>query len=130
MVLCDHVHVDGTTQKQTILGTFSTVGSSEFPAKVSFAVYYAITDADGQIEITFRTVDSKHAFEDNSDPVFSVDIPIQSPSPLAVIEGRIYVRDMTLPEPGVYHCELLWGESTLMSRRLVALRPSDLQGDT
>jgi hypothetical protein len=129
MILCDDVHIDSTTGKQTILGTFSTVGASDFPTKVSFAVYYAITDAEGSMDLTFRMVDSKHGFDEESTPIFEVTFTIQTPSPLAVLEGRIYVANAILPQAGVYHCELLAGENVLMSRRLVAIRPpASLEG--
>jgi hypothetical protein len=125
MILCDNVHIDSTTGKQTILGTFSTVGAREFPTKVSFAVYYAITDAEGSVDLVFRMVDSRHGFDEESAPVFELAFTIQTPSPLAVLEGRIYVANAVLPEAGVYHCELLAGENVLMSRRLLAIRPPD-----
>lgn len=125
MVLCDNVHMDSTTGKQTILGTFSTVGAKDFPTRLEFAVYYAITDAVGDLELTFRIVDSKHGFEDNQPPVLEKPFQLNSPTPLAVMEGRILV-DAVLPEPSVYHCELLADGNVLMSRRLVAVRPSDL----
>jgi hypothetical protein len=125
MILCDNVHIDSTTGKQTILGTFSTVGANQFPTKASFAVYYAITDAEGSFDLLFRMVDSKHGFDEKSTPVFEIAFTNQSPSPLAVIEGRLYVANAILPEPGVYHCELLAGENVLMSRRLVAICAPD-----
>jgi hypothetical protein len=123
MILCDNVHIDSTTGKQTILGTFSTVGAGEFPTKVSFAVYYAITDAEGSVDLVFRMVDSQHGFDEESTPVIELTFTNQTPSPLAVIEGRLYVANAILPVAGVYHCELLAGENVLMSRRLVAIQP-------
>ena len=129
MVLCDNLHVDATTGKRTILGTFSTVGAQEFPAKLRFVVYFAITDAEGEWELVFRMVDSSHAFEDGVPPIFEFPIPINSPNPLAVLEGQIHVGG-EIPKPGVYHCELLCNGNVLMSRRLIAIRPSDLQGET
>ena len=121
MILCDSVHVDKATGKQTILGTFSTFGSTRYPARISLAIYYAITDAEGEIPLTFRVVDSKHGFEDDIEPVFSMEFMVRSPSPLAVVEGHFGLANGILPAAGVYHCELLTGDSVLMSRRLVAI---------
>jgi hypothetical protein len=126
MILCDNVHIDSTTGKQTILGTFSTVGAKDFPCDVAFALYYALTDAEGEVDLTYRMVDSKHGFDDESTPIFAINFQVMTPSPLAVIEGAIVVKTQ-LPNPGVYHCELLTGDSVLMSRRLVALRPPTVQ---
>ena len=129
MVLCDAVHRDRATGKRTILGTFSAVSATEFPTSFSLSVYYAITDASGEFPVTFRIVDSAHAFDEQSEPVFQVDATLRSPSPLAVHEGVIGLSPVTLPEPGVYHCELLHGEELLMSRRLVAICVSHTEAD-
>jgi hypothetical protein len=128
-VLCDAVHRDRATGKSTILGTFSAVSAAEFPTSFSLSVYYAITDAKGEFPVTFRIVDSAHAFDDQSEPVLQFDTLLRSPNPLAVHEGVIRLSSVTLQEPGVYHCELLHGEELLMSRRLVAIRPADLEAD-
>jgi hypothetical protein len=129
MILCDAIHIDSSTGKQTILGTFSTVGAHVFPATVSFGVYFAITDIEGKLDLIFRMVDSKHGFDDDSTPVFELPIEIMSPSPLAVVEGHSFVSNATLTEPGVYHCELLTGDNVLMARRLVAIKPPNALGE-
>lgn len=108
MILCDSVHKDSTTGKQTILGTFSTVNSQVFPAKLSFAVYYAVTDADADQELIFRVVDSRHGFEEGVEPVCEMTFPVKSPSPLAVIEGRIIFRDSSSKNREFITVSCLW----------------------
>jgi len=124
LVLCDAVHRDPATGKCTILGTFSTVNSLEFPTHLSFCQYNAVTDADGEFKLKFQIVDSGHSFEEDAKPLFSVEVDLHSPSPLAVIEGTMAIQNVPLPKPGVYHCELLHEETLLMSRRLVAIQMS------
>jgi hypothetical protein len=122
MVLADAVHIDPGTHKRFILGTFSTLASESFPAQLNLSVYYGITDAEtGEFEVTFRIVDSKHLFDDDTEPLFSTTIPINSPSPMAVCEGILTLRGLMIPAAGVYHCELLYGNEVLMARRLVAV---------
>ena len=122
MVLADAVHIDPGTQKRFILGTFSTLASPSFPATLNLSVYYGITDADeGDYEVTFRIVDSRHLFDDETEPLLLTTFPIHSPSPLAVCEGILSMKGLTIPAPGVYHCELMHGSEVLMSRRLVAI---------
>jgi hypothetical protein len=72
-------------------------------------------------------VDSKHSFDDDSQPILELQMNSHSPNPLAVIEGALG-GIVEIPESGVYHCELLAGGNVLMSRRLVALRRSDFEG--
>lgn len=130
MVLCDDVHIDPGTQKRFIMGTFSTIASHSFPATINLAVYYGITDAGGDMEITFRIVDSRHLFDDSSEPLFFVTFPMTSPTPLAVCEGILQVKGLTIPSAGVYHCELMHGEEVLMARRLVAIElPKPSEGE-
>ena len=121
MVLCDEVHRDPATGKSTILGTFGTLGAREYPAPVKLCVYFAITDAIGDIEITFRLVDSKDIMDETVEPVFAFSLMVNSPNPLSVTEGSFGVRGM-LPRPAVYHCEMFAGQDLLMSRRLVAVK--------
>jgi hypothetical protein len=129
MVLCDAIHTDSTTGKKTILGTFSAVHSDSFPTKINLSVYYAITDCPADFEMTFRVVHSKHLFEDGVEPALEAKYPGKSPSPLAVVEGQFFLQNAVLQEPGVYHCELLAEDSLLMSRRLIALGPDEIQGE-
>ena len=126
MVLCDAVHRDSATGKHTILGTFSTLASKEFPAPLQLAVYFAITDAQGEYELVFRIVDSGHAFDDEIEPEVVLRLPVSSPSPLAVFEGHFGVQG-PIRKAGVYHCELLLNDNVLMSRRLVAVDPTSLE---
>jgi len=129
MVLCDAVHGDRATGKQTILGTFSTVGAREFPTRTTFSVYWAITDLAEEAMLTMRVVDSRHGFDDESKPLGDFpSLQLQTPSPLAVLEGCFTVQNLQLPSPGVYHCELLVDDEVVMSRRLVAIKPSDIAG--
>jgi len=51
MVLCDEVHVDPSTHKRTILGTFSALSCAEFPDTLKFKVYVGATNGHGMTEI-------------------------------------------------------------------------------
>lgn len=124
MVLCDAAHRDPATGKWTILGTFSTVGSQQYPTQIQMCAYWSITDVVGSIDLTLRLVDSADLFSDETKPVFEHMMQLDSPSPLAAIEGVMLVRTV-LPKPAVYHCELLDGDNLLMSRRLVAIEPPE-----
>jgi hypothetical protein len=121
MVLCDWVHRDGTSGKATILGTFSVLRAPEFPTKLSFWVYFSLTDILGEFNLTLRIVDSEHEFIDENEPIVNRTAVLTSPSPLVVHEGAIQVKNLEIPRPGVYHCELLNGAIVLMSRRLAAV---------
>ncbi len=122
MVLCDHVHRDATTGKFTILGTFSTLAAREFPAKVTFSLYFAITDGLGPTELRLRLVNASCGIANGSDDdnvVFQVAFDFEFTDPLMVLENASGIGT-EIPVPGLYHCELWAGEELLMSRRLLA----------
>ena len=125
MVLCDAVHRDGATGKFTILGTFSTFAVREYPAKVSFCVYYAVTDGLGPTTLRLRLVDAASGIADSAGgkhqkSVFEIRADFGFDNPLAVVESTVGIETV-LPMPGLYHCELWAGDDLLMSRRLQAV---------
>jgi hypothetical protein len=124
MVLCDGVHRDAATGKFTILGTFSTIGAREFPAKVGFCVYYAVTDGLGPATLRLQIVDASCDILDSADNadgmVFSASMDFDFVDPLLVLETRLSIG-VELPKAGLYYCELWAGDDLLMSRRLLAV---------
>ena len=135
MVLCDAVHQDRATNKFTILGTFST-RREQFPLHFAAMIYFAITDGSGEVMLSVRIVESAADITDEDGVVVfeSPRIPIHLPSPLMVMEGVIpligqdergMIQPVSLPRPGVYHCELRANDQLLMARRLLALGPPD-----
>jgi len=131
MVICDHVHRDPATLKCTVLGTFSSIGSSVFPAPVHLTVYFAITDGLGPASLYLQLIDANAGVidprdkEDQEGRVFLFEKQIEFSNPLVVVEGHISL-DGKIPRPGQYHCELWAGDDVLMSRRLMAV---ELEGD-
>ncbi len=123
MVLCDSIHRDATTGKFTILGTFSTLGAREFPAKVQFCVYYSVTDGLGPTAVRLRLVDASCHIANGVDPkegvLFELSWEFDLENPLLVLEGMAGIRAV-IPKEGLYHCELWAGDDLLMSRRLLA----------
>lgn len=131
LVLCDAVHTDPTTRKNTILGTFSTVETDRLPAKIAISVYWAITECEGTINLRFQIVHASAIADDMVEPEFTLDLPvINSPSPLVVIEGQLSAKPVELSRRGVYHCELYADDVLLMSRRLVVYSEEENLGST
>jgi len=125
MVLCDAVHRDAATGKFTLLGTFSTLAVREYPAKVNFCIYYAVTDGLGPTTLRLRLVDAASGIADSADAkpeksVFDIRADFAFDNPLAVVESTVGIETV-VPRPGLYHCELWAGDDLLMSRRLMAV---------
>ena len=119
MVLCDRVHQDPATRKNTLLGTFSTFAAVSYPAPLQVAIYFALTDGQGEHDIKIRIINSEHIVNDDVVSIFEADSKITFPDPICVVETSLGMV-IPVPESGVYHCELLCGSDVLMSRRIVA----------
>lgn len=130
MVLCDAVHRDATTGKFTILGTFSAFAADAFPAQVRCSVYYSVTDGLGPTSLRLRIVDAKQGIMDSISEdeglVFEASTEFDFESPLLVLEAAASIG-VSLPKPGLYHCELWAGNELLMSRRLLAVNKETLE---
>ena len=124
MVLCDHVHRDRATGKNTILGTFGTINSASYPTTLNLSIYFAVTDGLGKHTLIIQMVNANDVVS-GGDPVFRAECPVEIPDPLAVMETALALVGVKIPSAGVYHCELLCGENVLMSRRLIAHDISD-----
>ncbi len=134
MVLCDAVHRDLSTGKFTILGTFTTLGAAKYPAVVMGAVYFAVTDGLGEVDLRIRIVESQADLTDADGTLIfeSQSNKVRFGSPLEVLEGAFLLSKVgedgmaapvMLPHEGMYHCELTANGVLLMSRRLLALGP-------
>lgn len=123
MVLCDGIHRDAGSGKHTILGTFSTIHFDKLPNKSPFAVYFAITDGQGEFSLQLRIVDAKADLSDDVEQLFETPkIEFECPSPLMVIEGGFVVAPV-FEKTGHYICQLLANGEEIMERRLlVAVR--------
>lgn len=132
MVLCDAVHRDATTGKFTILGTFSTLGAKEFPAKVRFCVYYAVTDGLGPTAFRLRIVDATcgiaNGVGEDQGMICTASSDFDFEDPLLVLEAAARI-EVVIPKSGLYHCELWAGDELLMSRRLLAIEGPSQQED-
>ncbi|MBI4227083.1 MAG: hypothetical protein HY600_02275 [Candidatus Omnitrophica bacterium] len=57
IVLCDHVHLDTATGKYTILGTFDSIGTRQFPATHPVAMLFVnFSDAQGAYHPRFELI--------------------------------------------------------------------------
>jgi len=127
MILCESVYREPITGKFTLLGTFGRLTGTMFPIQAMFSIYFCLTDAIGEIPISFKIVDARALMtDDDIKPLVDVQIPapLVSQDPLMVIEG-IFAVGVAFPDSGVYHCELYAADEHLMSRRLLVEGPKE-----
>jgi len=120
LMIADDIYTDSATRKHTLLGTFSGIASSTFPAEHRGIVFYlALTDGPALGEVVFRVVDA----EEEADPLVSITIPVELKDPLLIVEIIVKVPVIAFPKPGVYFLQAAWNGAAkpIIERRLPVL---------
>lgn len=116
LVLADHVHVDRSTGKAYVLGTFNQVWSDEFPRATEQGTYafISLTEVRGQVAILLRYVD----LSNNKVLMECKGITITGHDPLATIEFAVPVPQFPLPHAGNYAFEVYANDEMIGMKRL------------
>lgn len=103
------------TGKKSILGTFSDVNASVFPAAhPELCLYVALTEGHGTQPLRIRIVDLDEAHE----PIFEANESIHFCNPRTVSEATMKIEFLQFPRPGEYAIQLFVGGEFLAERRL------------
>ncbi len=117
MVVCDQVHEDPSTGKDTILGTFDRVASPSFPyTHPAVTSFMQVTNGRGDVEMLLRLVDADEARE----PLFEVSEVVKFGDPTMVGTMIVSMRNVVFPEPGMYRLQLLGGGELIVERSILA----------
>ena len=99
MVVCDAVWCDPGTGKAFLLGCFSGITAVEFPVvHPLLAVYAALTDGRGTVNVNLKLVDS----DEENDPLFDGQMPVQFDDPRMISELAFHLPGITFPKAGEY----------------------------
>ena len=114
MILCDRVSVDPATKKSTLHGCFKTFAAARFPVtQPALAVHVMLTNGRGAVSIALHLVDV-----DEDQRIFTFEVPVEFPDPLATVDLTFAVRDVTFPMPGHYRLQLFAGRQLLVEQKL------------
>jgi Family of unknown function (DUF6941) len=122
LIPCEYVEHDPDTGIHSIRYIFNRIDPPRFPAgPYQFAVYAALSNVHGRIQVTLRLVDA----DDAEPPLRQAGGPCDSPDgPLAVVFVYFILDGVTVPRPGFYRLQLLCEGACLLERRIEArLRP-------
>jgi hypothetical protein len=114
LLICDHVWRDPNSGKYSLLGTFSALGSSVFPIVTNMAVYFAVTEGQGELPIRLELID----VDEERPAVFDAEGMFVFEHPRQVIEGTFGFTNLEFPEPGEYRLKLFVAGEFLMERAL------------
>jgi hypothetical protein len=117
LVLCDAVHRDPVTGKNTLLGTFSTITSRTFPAvHPEMSAYLALTDGAGTSRIDVRLTPADGA----AAPLAEASFEVEFDDGRMTFEVVVGFADVVFPKAGEYRVSIACGEDVLLERRLMA----------
>lgn len=115
MLICDAVHIDPGTGKQSILGTFSIIGARRFPVThPRLSIYIALTDGRGKVPLRLTLVDA-----DEEETLFESKAEVEFSDPRAIAEIAMQIGGLTFPRPGEYRFQLFAQGEHIIERRIV-----------
>jgi hypothetical protein len=115
MVLCDAIHQDPATKKCTLLGTFSTISSRNYPVThPRMGVHLALTNGHGKTTIRLSLV----GLDETAPALFNNQGTIDFRDPRAVVELNFGLGNLNFPTPGEYRVQVYGNEQLLAERRL------------
>lgn len=115
LVVCDLVIREANTGKHSLIGIFSHIGASRFPAvHPRLSVYLALSDGMGEVPIRIAIVDAR----DSSRSLVQAETIVPLQDPRAVAEAAIEFPNVVFPEPADYRVQLYADDTLLMERRL------------
>lgn len=115
MIVCDDVIRDEMTKKTTIVGAFSSLVASNFPAfHASLVIFLELTNGHGETEVSVRLVDAA-----TNEALSGMTSPITFPDPRAVFALRLGIRNIIFPKAGEYRFQLFFDGVLELERRLL-----------
>ena len=116
MVICDNIWHDRGTGKRFLLGCFSTIHATSFPAThPGMAVYVAITNGRGKVPMRIQLVDAGEERE----PLWVAEAEVDFSDPRSVVELEFIMQSVTFPAPGEYRFQLFASGKWNMERRFL-----------
>jgi hypothetical protein len=118
LLVCDSVITEAATNKVTIVGAFSSISASNFPAMhFRMCLFAEVTDGKGDIPMTFQIVDV-----DEETTVFKGDGVLKVSNPLVIGRLVIQLGPLVFPAPGEYRVQLIADGEHLIERRLLLIQ--------
>ena len=114
LIICDRVIIDAKTNEKTLVGIFNQINAQRFPAvHPRLSIFVSVTGGRGNVKGEIR------CFNESSPDktVFGASGPISFVDPNHVFEITFELRNVGLPEPGVYNVQFLCDGELVFLRR-------------
>jgi len=121
LIICDEIINEAGTNKKSLIGTFNSIASVDFPTQhPKICVYAAMSSGRGEMPAELRCVRVEDQVE-----IFKAAGMIQFADPNQVVEMSFNFRNVVFERPALYTFELLAGDEVLLEKRfhVVAVSP-------
>jgi hypothetical protein len=120
LIICDEIINEAGTNKKSLIGTFNSIVSEQFPMQhPKICVYAAMTNGQGDMSGELRCV----RVEDQ-EVIFKAVGRVQFADPNQVVEMSFNFRNIVFEHPGLYTFELLAGDEMLLEKRFHVVQAS------
>ena len=112
--LCDYVIVEERTRKVSLIGSFSGIAASRFPAVAQpFSVFAVLTDGlgDATIQLSILRLET-------DEEIFVYRAQLRFPNKLTEVSFHARLRECRFPGPGQYLFTLLVDGEWVSQRRI------------
>jgi hypothetical protein len=117
LIVCDSIWTDPWSFKKTVIGMFSVIQASGFPAvHPIITIHAALTNGHGKVMLKLRLVDA----EEVRPPLIDFDAPVEFPDPRVIIDFQSSAG-IVFPAPGEYRVQLFANGELLSERRILVI---------
>lgn len=121
LLVCDHVHKDGMSNKHSMIGTFNHVFPKAIPTEaVPVGVYAALAGGRGNCELRIRLIHAKN-YDDNLEPIFELKIEnLRFENPLISIEMGFNLKAV-FRQAGIHFLQLIANDELLLEKSIAVI---------
>jgi hypothetical protein len=120
IVIADAVHIDPSNGKAFILGTFSVIHATGFPAAHQFmAVFISLTGGRGIVPIRATIIRTG----EEEEIIAQTDGEVEFSDPRVIVDLMLGLEGIVFPAPGEYRVQLYAAGEFMTERRLVVVDP-------
>jgi hypothetical protein len=110
LIVCDQIITDRVSGKISLIGMFSTIHATRFPAThPQLSVFVALTEGHTKTPIAIRIVDANEARK----PLVEGNGTVQFKDPMAIANLALQFHGLVFPEPGQYRVQI-WSRGALL----------------
>ena len=120
LIICDEIINEAGTNKKSLIGTFNSILSDQYPMQhAKICVYAAMTNGQGEMSGELRCMRV-----DDQQMIFKASGTVQFADPNQVVEMSFNFRNIVFERPGLYTFELLAADELLLEKRFHVVEAS------